>query len=652
MNWLGQGAMLTILLEQGDKHFKYLILPHIAVSDYRPENRVGLVKLLIERHDVSQATSTILSRLLPEIESPDPLLWCPAALEASKALLSDFHYTLSTFRQGPAQGLDQLTVSNLWEAIFSPRLETTSDYLPVLLQHSMEFTDLIDRVRRWSVKLQGKPVIAIFEPYRQQVGLVPFGPPLDAWTVLADVTGVFGLSNLDSVRNLAAVIRAWAQKHHDPFCLLTGLTFLLCLRNHALDKGLGDLADERFREFVGEALKPIMITESQSEEPATIRSLSWQFLSTFAPYWLQYLLKAKIPKKEVLPKAWWLAHVTFETLRMALAALPEDRQNALFNHLMNLTRSMIERANVESLLGMHPQLQELVKGLYFDFSHLLARATIATLSQGSQGREPPSTPFGGFKGPPIVVSQENLGLIIQEVARSTFWGEGQQIMDAEPELPCLWNSPSCVTGSRLLRSLSEVSIGELKEPEKDMLRIAETVAEPSYVEKQLAELPNDYDRYSSIDAGLLWAGVGNYVGTRGKIPPNFAVMWEEEKLKMLWGDDQRTRDFCLSKASELLVMLQRLGFEREANRIVSVFPSLPILEASDRGRETFCKHLALAIILGQSLSALQPLIRLAKEDNAIKKTLSNVRSEVRSLLPNLPIGRRSQARRFLRTLVL
>ena len=337
---------------------------------------------------------------------------------------------------------------------------------------------------------------------------------------------------------------------------------------------------------------------------------------------------------------------------MTLAALPEDRQNALFNHLMNLTRSMIERANVESLLGMHPQLQELVKGLYFDFSHLLARATIATLSQGSQGREPPSTPFGGFKGPPIVVSQENLGLIIQEVARSTFWGEGQQIMDEEPELPCLWNSPSCVTGSRLLRSLSEVSIGELKEPEKDMLRIAETVAEPSYVEKQLAELPNDYDRYSSIDAGLLWAGVGNYVGTRGKIPPNFAVMWEEEKLKMLWGDDQRTHDFCLSKASELLVMLQRLGFEREANRIVSVFPNLPILEASDRARETFCKHLALAIILGQSLSALQPLIRLVKEDNAIKKTLSNVRSEVRSLLPNLPIGRRYQARRFLRTLAL
>lgn len=652
MNWLGQGAMLTTLLEQGDKHFKYLILPHIAVSDYRAENRVGLVELLIERHDVSQATSIILSKLLPEIESPDPLLWRPAALEASKALLSDFHYTLSTFRQGTVQGLDQLTVSNLWEAVFCPRLETTSDYLPVLLQHPMEFADMIERVRQWSVKLEGKPVIAIFESYRQQVGLVPFGPPLDAWTVLADVVGVFALSSMDSVRNLAAVIRTWAQEHHDPFCLLTGLTFLLCLRNHALDEGLGDLADEAFRGFVGEALKPLMITESQREERATIRSLSWQLLSTFAPYWLQYLLIAEIPKKEVLPKAWWLAHVTFETLRMALPPLPEDRQNALFNHLMNLTGSMIERANVESLLGMHPRLQELVKGLSLDFSHLLARATIATLSQGSQEREPPPTPFGGFKGPPTVLSYENMDLIMQEVARSTFWGEGQQIMDEAPELPCLWDSPSCITGSRLLRSLPGVSIGELKETEMDMLRIAETVAEPSYVEKQLAELPNDYNQYRSIDAGLLWAGVGNYVATRGKIPPNFAVMWEEEKLKMLWGDDQRTRDFCLSKTSELLVVLRRLGFEGEADKIVSVFSDLPILEASAQGRETFCKHLALAIILGQSLSALQPLIRLAKDDNSIKKTLSNVRSEVRSLLPNVPVARRFQARRFLRTLAL
>jgi len=644
--------MLTTLLEQGDKHFKYLILPHIAVSDYRPENRVRLVELLIERHDVSQATSIILSKLLPEIESPDPLLWRPAALKASKALLGDLHYTLSTFRQGAAEGLDQLTLSILWEAIFSPRLETTADYLPVLLQHSMEFADVIDRVRQWSVKLRGKPVIAILESYRREVGLIPFGPPLDPWTVLADVVGVFELSNLDSVRNLAATIITWAQKHHDPFCLLTGLTFLLCLRDQALDKGFGDLVDERFRGFVEEALKPLLITESQPEEPGTTRNFAWQLLSTFAPYWLQYLLRSETPKKAVLPRAWWLAHVTFETLRMALSPLSEDRQNALFNHLMNLFRSMIEKANVESLLGMHPRLQELVKGLYLNFSHLLARATITALSQGSQEREQPPTPFGGLKEPPTVLSQKNIDLLIQEVARSTFWGEGQQIMDEEPELPSLWNSPSCVTGSRLLRGLSEVGIGELKEPEMDMLRIAESVAEPSYVEKQLAELPNDYDRYRSIDAGLLWAGVGSYVATGGKIPRNFAVMWEKEKLKMLWGDDQRTRDFCLSKASELLVMLRRLGFEHEANKIASTFSNLPILEASNQGRETFCKHLALAIILGQSLSAFQPLIQLAKENNSIKETLSNVRSEVRSLLPNLPIGRRSQARRFLRTLAL
>ena len=658
------GPLIIVPPSSGKKSETIYLLHELILAPF-PSLRMAAIKNILEDVDVSRVSKQFIEKKAKDIESDVHNIWYPAANEASYTLQKDFFYSQRLFREvmyisPPNKQFIDISPPNkelidfAQKHIFTPNLDSVLSDLPVLLNGSLIQESIKQRIEEGiSTKMLGKLELYpetlkdILEWYMENIYFVPVTYPFNPWKVISKQLRLCEEAGLSGTTIFHA-LKEWLNSSEDLLAYLVALEMILNVSCRAQKEKKGEqnfFIGSDFFEFLDNLFNTLLSsTEEDSWQNSNYvhkkRQVAWRMKITMSRYFLRYIDlndKRAIDDEKKVGMAWWMAKKLSTSVFHACRKLIVQDQITFIEEIEKDFKKRDDRIGLPHLFLDQRGWYSLARYSTLYDRDLLSLAALAIIMPNENYNSDECTAFKGLKEP-TALSPEIRDKIINKLIIPALHGDGQIPKDKKNQLPLSWNISLCFSIPTLFRAYYGDAIDFLGEEKMQIIKFAEAVSDPRYLETELVTLPQFIKNQEMHRVAGALASLKIFIFIQGKIPDGADIFKKNEALArdISQTDNDKLGRFCLTTLVHILGRLQASGNIKWSEIIGNLFRQIDYSKCSDSIVRDLVPDLFGVVLLGADYSLLQPIFEVKVSDKRIRQALKFVKEGLEHNFPYIP----------------
>ena len=641
------------------------LIPHDYIQHHSRDVRIETLKDILKSLYISEYTKQIVKKKTDAISSGDRIVWQPASGEICNALLKDFLYAHSLFKQIMCLSLDDNELfGKAWKGTLCPDLETVLNDLPIILQEPLEKTSIIRRVKGEISKLSGDDInklsglSEILDWYLKEIFFIPVSFPLNPWEIIKHVLSVYeknGPRNVDILHT----IKEWINVNEDPLAYLMVFEIALNIRFEAKENEKEVFCNDDFYRFLDNLLEVLLLGEkvgsSKPSNPSYVKIHAiWNMRCELAKYYLQYIdLNAsnEIADEKKVAVAWWMAREAVSSITN-FVTVRYPSLNDQIRWLQEKTKGEISKQTklimITHLYEDQRKYQSIGRYNILSDNASLAAATLSMLMPRNDKLAINNNTLDGLKEPATALNSNFRDSIIQTLGMQAVLGKGQIPREDRSELPLYWNISFCVSAPIFMHAYYKDAFDLLGKDNVGIIDDAEKMSKADFLDKELVNLQQKIKDKDGISSASILASLEVYITCHGKLPAqSFKLEKNKDLLNTICQLDPPWGELCLASFILILKRLQLSVDSQLAAEFKQFFIQIDYDKLSDTKLNYIIEELISIVLLGYEYSILNPVFERISTDKRIRKSLGDIKLSLEYTFPRVPPIHRERIKRLL-----